>query len=563
IRKLRALRALGAEVLVVPCDIVERASVKRALAVVRERLGAITGVIHAAGVMDDEPMQGRTVTAMRRVLEPKLHGTLNLDALISESLDFFVMFSSVASQLGLPGQVDYTAANAFLDAFARERAQRAPGRTLVVNWSAWREVGMAAESQAVHKHGRLPSSPCAHPALDGYADSRGEGRVFSTDFSVERHWLLSEHQIKGSFALLSGTSFVELARAAFSVGREPAPIEISNLTFHSPFQVGAHETRRLNVQLAPAGGALEVTMRTAGSDPRSPPHVVGDIRVFHGEPPLRAQLGVIEARCRAEERPRSRFLDQHFVQFGPRWANIVRIRQGAGEALLELQLDARFQQDLEHYQLHPALLDMATGGAQPLIPGFDARRDFYVPVAYGSLRMFAPLPARVYSHVRLRPESGDGSAAFDVTIYDAEGAPCVEIERFEMRRLASDSPLLTPSAGVESATPKDTGRGDPQLSLVLREAIAPEEGVRALTRVLAQPSLVQCIVSSVDVASWDRQLSRATLEVTPEGGADPGFARPELNSDYVAPATASEQRLSQIWSELLGVRQVGVLDDFF
>jgi hypothetical protein len=421
---------------------------------------------------------------MRRVLDPKLAGALNLDALVHEPLDFFVLFSSVASSLGLPGQVDYTAANAFLDAFAHTRAARAPGRTLVVNWSAWRDVGMAALSQAVHKHGRLPSSPCAHPALDGYSDPRGEGRVFSTDFSVARHWLLAEHQIKGSFALLSGTSFVELARAAFSVGREPGPIEITDLTFLTPFQVGPEETRRLNIQLVPAGGALEVTMRTAGADPRSTPHVVGDVRACSAAPPPRLALRAIEGRCRSEERPRDGFLQQHFVQFGPRWANVQRIRYGTAEALLELKLDARFASELAHYQLHPALLDMATGGAQPLIPGFDARQDFYVPVGYGRLCMFAPLPAHLFSHVRLRPESGDGGAWFDVTLCDPDGVPCVVIERFALRRLRADSALLASSEGQARATPKDTGRGDAQLSLVLREANRSRPG-RACARARA------------------------------------------------------------------------------
>jgi acyl transferase domain-containing protein/thioesterase domain-containing protein/NAD(P)-dependent dehydrogenase (short-subunit alcohol dehydrogenase family) len=563
IRKLREIRALGAEVEVFACDVAERDSLLGALDAVRARFGAITGVVHAAGLLDDEPMLARTVSSMRRVLSPKLHGTLNLDALIHEPLDFFVLFSSISSQLGLPGQVDYTAANAFLDAFAHERAARAPGRTLVVNWSAWREVGMAALSLEVQRHGRVPSTPCAHPALDGYADERGVGRVFSTDFSVDSHWLLAEHQIEGASALLSGTSFVELTRAAFSVGRTPGPIEITDLSFLTPFQVGPKETRRLSIQLTPAGGALEVTMRTAGSDPRTPPHVVGDVREYTGPRPERLALRAIARRCRTEQRSKDRFLEQHFVRFGPRWANLVRSQYGEGEALLELALDPSFHADLAHYQLHPALLDMATGGAQRLIRGFDAERDFYVPVAYGSLRMFAPLPAHLFSHVRLRPESQDGEVSFDVTLTDADGEPCVQIERFAMRRLAPGSQLLAPQR-TQSAESPEQARGSAELTRVLRQAIAPEEGVRALERVLSQPTLVQCLISSVDVESWERSLSTSAVSALSEVEHAPlGFARPTLSSDYVAPASPSEELLARVWSELLGVRQIGVLDDFF
>ena len=152
--------------------------VKRALEEVRAKFGPIDGIIHAAGVMDDEPIESKSLSSMRRVLYPKIAGAIHLDRLIHEPLDFFILFSSVASSLGLPGQVDYTAANAFLDAFAIDRASRAPGRTVVINWNAWRDIGMAARASEEQQHGRAPSSVVAHPALDGYSDDHGTGRTF-------------------------------------------------------------------------------------------------------------------------------------------------------------------------------------------------------------------------------------------------------------------------------------------------------------------------------------------------------------------------------------------------
>ena len=90
----------------------------------------------------------------------------------------------------------------------------------------------------------------AHPALDGYSDDHDTGRTFVTDFAIDRHWLLSEHKIKNGMALLSGTTFVELARAAFCVGKDSGPIEIMDLTFLTPFQVAEGATRRLVIQIA-------------------------------------------------------------------------------------------------------------------------------------------------------------------------------------------------------------------------------------------------------------------------------------------------------------------------
>ncbi|HEY6876484.1 MAG TPA: SDR family NAD(P)-dependent oxidoreductase, partial [Polyangiales bacterium] len=559
IRAVRALREAGADARVYACDIADETTLAAALARVRSELGLINGVLHTAGVMDDEPMEERTLPSMQRVLDPKVRGTLLLDRLIVEPLDVFVLFSSVASLLGLPGQVDYTAANAFLDVFAQERAQRAPGRTVVINWNAWRDVGMAALSHQERRWGRLPSTPCTHPALDGYSDDHS-GRSFSTDFSVTRHWLLSEHRIHGAQPLLSGTTFVELARAAFAVGREPGPIEIADLSFTSPFQVADGETRRLTIGLTPAGDATEVNMRTGGSDPRSPSHVVGDVRAYGGPRPAPLDVRAIERRCRArEERPQGGFLDQRFVDFGPRWGNIVRIQYGAGEALLELALPAQFADDLTHFALHPALLDMATGGAQPLIPGFQRDRDFYVPVRYGHLRMFAPLEAQVFSHVRCREATDAGTAAFDVTIVDREGRVLVEIERIEMLRLAQGSAMTAASTGPQKVARNE----DAALEQILRDAITPREGVIAFDRVLAQRGLVQCVASSVDVHAWAAQLALRNAAPHDELNDVENFARPDVREDFEPPATPSEHLLAQVWSQLLGIRQVGVRDDFF
>ena len=561
-RRIRAIRQLGSEVGVFTCDLADGDRVEQALQQVRAKLGPVTGVIHAAGVMDDGPIESRSLSSMQRVLLPKVGGAIHLDRLIREPLDFFILFSSVASSLGLPGQVDYTAANAFLDAFATERASREPGRTLVINWNAWRDIGMAARASTEQQHGRSPSSVVAHPALDGYSDDPGTGRTFVTDFAVDRHWLLSEHKIKNGMALLSGTTFVELARAAFSVGKTPGPIEINDLTFLTPFQVAEGTTRRLVIQVAAEGGASEISMRTAGDDARSLPHVIGDVSAYDGVDPARVDLDVIIARCPTHFSVlRGGTGDQHFVDFGPRWENLRSARYGKREALLELALDPKFAPDLEHYLLHPAMLDIATGGAQRLIPGFDPHADFYVPVAYGRLRLFDRMPQRIFSHVRLRPRSGNGEAFFDITLMDIEGRPFCEITRFTMKRIDANSALVGKTAAAKTAV-----MGDTALQKVLRDAIAPAEGLAVFDRIMAQPHLVQCIASSMDVGAWGRSLDVDGAEKSPsdsEEGGTGGFSRPDLDSAYEEPETDSEKLLARIWSELLGVRQIGVNDDFF
>jgi acyl transferase domain-containing protein/acyl-CoA synthetase (AMP-forming)/AMP-acid ligase II/pimeloyl-ACP methyl ester carboxylesterase len=105
----------------------------------------LKGIIHAAGVLDDGILQGQTWARFNQVIAPKVTGAWNLHQVTEDlSLDFFVLFSSVASLIGSPGQSNYTVANTGLDAIARyRRSQGLPA--LSINWGAWGDSGMAVE----------------------------------------------------------------------------------------------------------------------------------------------------------------------------------------------------------------------------------------------------------------------------------------------------------------------------------------------------------------------------------------------------------------------------------
>jgi acyl transferase domain-containing protein/acyl carrier protein len=108
----------------------------------------LRGVLHMAGVLDDRSLLEQSEESMRKVMRPKWQGAWNLHSLtLNQPLDFFVLFSSAAVSIGSPGQSNYAAANATLDALARYRQARGLCG-LSVQWGPWNAAGMAASLRA-------------------------------------------------------------------------------------------------------------------------------------------------------------------------------------------------------------------------------------------------------------------------------------------------------------------------------------------------------------------------------------------------------------------------------
>ncbi|WP_327699118.1 type I polyketide synthase [Streptomyces sp. NBC_00459] len=159
------LTGLGAEVAVAACDVADRDALASALDLVPARY-PLVAVVHAAGVIADGVMTGLTAAQVEQVMRPKVDGVLNLHELTKDTeLAAFVLFSSVAGVLGSPGQGNYAAANAFLDAFAeRRRADGLPAQSQA--WSGWEETSdMSRTLRARDRDGTLPDATLPMPTV--------------------------------------------------------------------------------------------------------------------------------------------------------------------------------------------------------------------------------------------------------------------------------------------------------------------------------------------------------------------------------------------------------------
>jgi acyl transferase domain-containing protein/acyl carrier protein len=138
IRAIQQLEALGAEVLVATADVANQEQMQAVVAAAHEYFGTIHGVIHAAGIPGEGLMQRKDPEMVARVFAPKVLGTLVLDAVLrDEDLDFIVYYSSSNAITGGLGEVDYCAANAFLDTFAHARRFQRTTPVISLNWGPW------------------------------------------------------------------------------------------------------------------------------------------------------------------------------------------------------------------------------------------------------------------------------------------------------------------------------------------------------------------------------------------------------------------------------------------
>ncbi|WP_414581134.1 SDR family NAD(P)-dependent oxidoreductase [Scytonema sp. PCC 10023] len=149
---VKTLESAGASVVVAKADVSKATQVANVLTDIEQSMPPLRGIIHAAMVLDDALVLQFSGESFVKVMAPKVIGAWNLHTqTLNTPLDFFVNFSSFTSIVGNPGQGNYAAANAFLDALAHHRRQCGLP-ALSVNWGVIADVGFVARSGEVGEH---------------------------------------------------------------------------------------------------------------------------------------------------------------------------------------------------------------------------------------------------------------------------------------------------------------------------------------------------------------------------------------------------------------------------
>ncbi|MFY0597547.1 MAG: SDR family NAD(P)-dependent oxidoreductase [Cognatishimia sp.] len=570
IKLVQELEQLRGQLKIVSGDVCNVADMKAAIAEVQDSFGAIHGVIHAAGAIDDGPLLTKSTAQVEDVLAPKIHGTMVLDHLFEDGdLEFLTLFSSTSTVLAPAGQVDYVAANTFLNAYADSRKNDATQVT-AVNWGIWADVGMAADSIADRQ---APEQPA--PARDVDAASLQQVQiehdgtiVFSLSVTTENWWMLDQHRTKSGDAIFPGTGYLELISEAMQVLDETAAYEVRELTFLRALHVedGVEKTIQLKLRPDEAGYGVEVLSDHKDAFVR---HAEGRVSMVALPAPQPFDLVALQARVAKPKVALSGHLtslQEAHLKFGAHWNVLRSTALGDGEGIAELSLSDDLVDDVKSLPLHPGLLDLGTGWAMALIDGYQAER-LWVPVNYSALRHYGQLPSKIVSWVKnVRGSSEEGSASFDVVLADMTGNVCVEVDGLSIRRLdgpfdAKDLPAPSAAELVYAAQTQSPVLSANELRLQhnLTQGITSSDGAQALRCALGR-YLSNVIVSSLELNGLKAQVDQQSSETD---SSTEGFERPDLDTDFVAPRNDVERTLTGFWQDLLGIEEVGVQDNFF
>ncbi|MBW4611013.1 MAG: SDR family oxidoreductase [Hassallia sp. WJT32-NPBG1] len=605
IRKLQMLEKFGAEVLVASADVTNKEQMQQVVSKTYERFGEIHGVLHAAGVAPGGMMQLKTPESVAKVLAPKVKGTLVLNEIFQDvKLDFFALCSSLNAIIGAFGLVDHCAANAFLDTFANSNAVKSQQFILSINWDAWLEVGQAANAAASYGLKDAPQifddKEILHPLLDRCILETSEQKIYSSKFSPEKQWILDEHKLMGN-GLVPGTAYLEMIRAAFAQSANTETVAIQKIVFLNPLIVKNGETKEVHTILKQKGNSFEFLIVSQNNASEWQEHVKGIVADIAEETPIKYELAEIFQECSQKQ---VSFTEQEgtdlndalaqvwskeelssylittqaqatYVTFGQRWQNLLKqLHVGQNEVIALLELPKQFAADLEEFQIHPSLMDAATGLAQIIGKGF------YLPLAYEKLTIKAPLARRIYSYVTFKADdcSQTETIACDILIMNEEGFPLIEIEGYTLKKI-NHVPTLdafketelhqTQSATIENEDTNKNSSPSNNILQILLEGILPQEGVIAFSRLLSKDlTLPQVTVSTKDIRSLIAQIntftkSRFLQEVEQLKFHRPIYPRPNVQTLYVAPTNELETSLANIWQKMFNLAEIGIYDNFF
>ena len=495
------------DLLLISTDVTKHDQMESAVNQTLDRFGTIHGVIHAAGVLGQGLLRNKTAQECRAVVLPKVDAARHLEQLLaSEELDLFVNCSSLASTQPIAGQIDYCAANAFLDGFAYQTTRIKT--CLTIDWGFWQELGMIAKSDmssedkleierqiqakgwssagialfdrilASVSGGQVLVSPDFEqpeqsllndqPWYSDYEQGPDGTLAFSARLSPQTHWVLREHRVASSLSglgdeqvpTLPGTAFLDMVWTAMNCLSKVTPndacgaMRLKDVFFLDPLTIEEQSSREVKCLLVPMSQGYRFHVVSHAESDQWHEHVRGEVRRSDSPPRNDSPDATGQATFRKlrENLISVANSDHEFARrvgaYPGRWRNVDGFALSESWGCVQLDLPDEFRVETEAHGLHPAILDLATG--------FLAHRsdmEHWLPFAYEHVEILRPLPSRLLSYAKEVTCEQPGMRRYDVRAYDMQGDCLFRVDGFTMRELevlTDETTELSPSEAKPS-----------------------------------------------------------------------------------------------------------------
>lgn len=536
IHAIREIEAAGGDVLILSTDVTNKAAIGKAIEKARSEFGGIDGVFHGAGIMDDAPMLGKSLEDTHNVLAPKVYGGENLSTLLPDGeLDFFAVFSSTSVITAPPGQVDYVAANSYLESLA---ASRRDG--LAISWGVWRDIGMAARAYRNQEENVVGSHPLLGPME---TDEKGVFS-FTSYYDPAELWVLNEHVV-GGVPVLPGTAYIEIARVAMEQAASGRKWEIQSLSLLSPMVFADAVRARVVVTLTPTERGYDFKVQSSASaDAPLIEHCHANL-VLKRLTDRKLPAGLHATGNLSISDSSGQDSQEELIDFGPRWNNVGQIRVGSNIVEADFALPEAFFSDLGQYTAHPGMTDTAATIGLNLLSDVGSEGAFYAPMSVDRLRILGPLPARFVARARLVAETPGRFASFDVVFSDEKGTPLMILEGFALSR-------------IEGTSFDTTSAPEQLVDIMIAQGIAAADAPAVFNRVLNSDARA-IVVSPTSMADIAREMARIGAQRRKKTDG----SRKEQGGVDTVYANSVEKTIAGFWSDLLGIDQADPDADFF
>lgn len=284
-----------------------------------------------------------------------------------------------------------------------------------------------------------------HPLFDLCLAESMEQVIYSSEFTVEKHWVLSDHLVAGSH-IIPGTTYLEMARLVAGRLYPGLPVGLRDVLFLMPLEVARGEKKTVHTIVKMAGDHLEFTIASKAGLADWHRHAEGKIYPLENRPHAVVDLKALYERCAAKATRTAPAKPQDTGEtggekaanpgksifgFGPRWRNNLQVLQSGDEILVELTAAEIAAADLAEYGLHPGLLDNAVNVASQ-----STGEGPYLPLIYKSFQIFGAMPPKFYTYLKRKTDlSGNlETVTFDITLCDENGEVFAYAEDYSLKR---------------------------------------------------------------------------------------------------------------------------------